>query len=96
MNKHIAKLRDQLLAEERRLSAELAEVHAGLKAIGIVHEASDERKPAVRPGISAALKEKFANDPDYRSRYLARAAKMRATREAKRLNGAAVPAEASA
>ena len=98
MNKHIAKLREQLVKDMERLTAELADVANAINAIdamGSGREGARDKRPSIwtperRAALSAKAKAKVAANPEH---YQALARKMHAAR---RLNGAADHAGASA
>ena len=94
MNKHIAKLREQLVKDMDRLTAELADVANAINAIdgmGAVKDvAGDARRaswtPERRAEMSARMKARHSRDPGAAREALARARQALAEQRA---NGAA-------
>lgn len=99
MNKHIAKLREQLVRDMDRLTVELAEVANAINAIdgmSAAREGARDKRPSSvwtperRHALSEKAKAKVAANPEH---YQELARKMHAARRA---NGASGHAEASA
>jgi len=97
MNKHIAKLREQLVNDMNRLTAELSEIANAINAIdamtSVREKPSNKRAtiwtPERRAALSAKVKAKAAANPEL---YQERWKQMRAAR---RKNGAAGHPEAT-
>ena len=94
MNKHIAKLREQLVKDMDRLTAELADVANAINAVdglgAVQDKASDGRRaawtPERRAEMSAKMKARHSRDPDAAREAMARARQALAEQRA---NGAA-------